>query len=138
MRFSQECEFAKLDGDPRPLPAPVRGPRVGLRFPHEVLARGGRSGYSRMLKPLGFSGSRVFIHRDPEQPLFVGCFDEDGYTHDAECVTYTGPDAEFSGREICFLYNENTLTIADVTDKENIEQIARETYDNVYYTHQGW
>jgi hypothetical protein len=53
-------------------------------------------------------------------------------------VTYTGPDAEFSGREICFLYNENTLTIADVTDKENIEQIARETYDNVYYTHQGW
>ena len=83
-------------------------------------------------------GPHIIDIRDPEQPLFVGCFDEDGYTHDAECVTYTGPDAEFSGREICFLYNENTLTIADVTDKENIEQIARETYDNVYYTHQGW
>eukprot|EP01044_Picomonas_judraskeda_P004967 COSAG03_NODE_450_length_7830_cov_5.709352_4_plen_216_part_00 len=63
---------------------------------------------------------------------------EDGYTHDNECVTYRGPDAEFQGREICFDYNENTLTIVDVTDKANPEQIARETYDNVYYTHQGW
>lgn len=26
---------------------------------------------------------------------FVGCIGEDGYTHDAECVTYTGPDADF-------------------------------------------
>jgi choice-of-anchor B domain-containing protein len=83
-------------------------------------------------------GPHIIDIRTPAEPLFVGCFDQDGYTHDAECVTYTGPDAEFTGREICFLYNENTLTIADVTDKENIEQIARETYDDVYYTHQGW
>ena len=41
-------------------------------------------------------------------------------------------------RCIISLYNENTLTIADVTDKNNMEMIARVPYENVYYTHQGW
>eukprot|EP01047_Picozoa_sp_COSAG01_P075965 COSAG01_NODE_13187_length_1623_cov_1.489501_3_plen_276_part_00 len=33
-------------------------------------------------------------------PSYVGCFGDDGYTHDAEVVIYTGPDEEFQGREI--------------------------------------
>jgi len=84
------------------------------------------------------SGSHMLDLSDPINPVFAGCVGEDGYTHDNECVSYTGPDPEYQGREICFDYNENTLTIVDVTDKANPEQIARETYDNVYYTHQGW
>ena len=83
-------------------------------------------------------GPHIVDIREPESPAFVGCVDQDGYTHDAECVIWHGPDEEFNGREICFLYNENTLTIADVTDKDSIEIIAREAYENVYYTHQGW
>ena len=39
---------------------------------------------------------------------------------------------------MCAADNENTLTIADVTDKENPIMVARETYEDVYYTHQGW
>eukprot|EP01052_Picozoa_sp_SAG31_P014169 SAG31_NODE_871_length_11335_cov_4.910822_10_plen_205_part_00 len=78
------------------------------------------------------------FHHQQLNPEFIGCAGEDGYTHDAECVVYTGPDVEFQGEEICFLYNENTLTITDVTDKENPVMLSRVTYDNVYYTHQGW
>ena len=29
----------------------------------------------------------------PLNPRFAGCFAEDGYTHDAQCVLYNGPDA---------------------------------------------
>ena len=84
------------------------------------------------------SGSHMVDVRDPLNPVFAGCSGEDGYTHDNECVLYSGPDTEFTGREICFDYNENTLTIVDVTNKAAPEMLARETYDNVYYTHQGW
>ena len=55
---------------------------------------------------------------DPINPTFAGCVDQDGYTHDNECVSYRGPDVEFQGREICFDYNENTLTIVDFTDDD--------------------
>jgi len=83
-------------------------------------------------------GLHIVDVNEPEAPRFVGCYADDGYTHDAECVVYTGPDAEFRGREICFNYNENTLTIVDVEDKSNMVMLSRVTYDNVYYTHQGW
>ena len=75
---------------------------------------------------------------DPLSPAFVGCFDQDDYTHDAQCVTYQGPDVAFQGREICFNCNEDTLTLADVTDKNNPVQLSRNGYSGVGYTHQGW
>ena len=54
---------------------------------------------------------------NPLQPQFVGCFSADGYTHDAQCVIYNGPDTAHVGKEICFASNEDTLTIVDVTNK---------------------
>ena len=84
------------------------------------------------------SGLHVVNVRDPTNPQFAGCFGEDGYVHDAECVIYRGPDTRYQGREICFCYNENTLTIVDVEDKNNMGIISRVPYDNSYYTHQGW
>merc|ERR1719464_2360458 len=59
----------------------------------------------------GCSGGLYSIDvSDPGNPRYRGCFSADGYTHDAECVTYDGPDADYVGKEICFGYNENTLT----------------------------
>lgn len=75
---------------------------------------------------------------EPAKPTFAGCYDEDGYTHDAQCVVYSGPDSRYTGQEICFNYNEDTLTIVDVTDKAAPKMIARQTYDDAQYTHQGW
>ncbi|MBT8061115.1 MAG: choice-of-anchor B family protein, partial [Gammaproteobacteria bacterium] len=66
----------------------------------------------------------------PASPVFAGCFSSDGYTHDAQCVNYTGPDATHFGKEICFAYNEDTLTIVDVTNKGAPVQISRTGYTN--------
>ena len=74
----------------------------------------------------------------PNTPRNAGCFSQDGYVHDAQCVIYTGPDSRYSNREICFGYNEDTLTIVDVTNKRNPVQVSRTPYPGSQYTHQGW
>jgi choice-of-anchor B domain-containing protein len=74
----------------------------------------------------------------PTAPTSAGCFSNDGYTHDTQCVVYQGPDTTYQGREICFNANEDTLTIVDVTDKGAPVQLSRTGYSGVAYTHQGW
>jgi choice-of-anchor B domain-containing protein len=88
----------------------------------------------------GGGGPHVVNIQDPARPQFAGCVSEDGYTHDTQCVNYRegDPDPDFAGREICFNANEDTLTIVDVTDKQNPVQLARMPYDTAAYTHQGW
>jgi len=83
-------------------------------------------------------GLHVVDIQNPSDPFFVGCYDADGYTHDAECVIYSGPDSEYTGHEICFNYNEDTLTIVDVTHKDAMKLISRYGYEGSSYTHQGW
>lgn len=84
------------------------------------------------------SGLHVINVRNPTTPQFAGCFGDDGYVHDAQCVIYNGPDVRYTGKEICFCYNENTLTIVDVEDKSNMKMLSQVPYNLVYYTHQGW
>ena len=84
------------------------------------------------------SGLHMINIQNPTSPVFAGCFSSDGYTHDAQCVAYIGPDNQHSGKEICFNSNEDTLTIVDVSDKNSPVQISRTGYDNSQYTHQGW
>jgi choice-of-anchor B domain-containing protein len=86
----------------------------------------------------GGGGPHMIDIRDPKSPQFAGCVSEDGYTHDTQCVNYSGPDQRFAGREICFSSNEDTVTIVDVSDKEAPSQLSRTGYDTAAYTHQGW
>jgi choice-of-anchor B domain-containing protein len=90
-------------------------------------------------------GLHMIDIREPKSPKFVGCFADPqtgrrgtGYSHDAQCVTYKGPDTRYRGREICLGSNENAMSIADVTDKANPKAISRAAYPNPAYTHQGW
>jgi choice-of-anchor B domain-containing protein len=90
-------------------------------------------------------GLHMIDIREPKNPKFAGCFAHSGtgrsgggYTHDAQCVTYRGPDARYQGREICIGANENTISIADVTDKANPRPLSSASYPNVSYAHQGW
>jgi choice-of-anchor B domain-containing protein len=83
--------------------------------------------------------------REPKNPRFAGCFADErtgvagtGYSHDAMCIIYDGPDREHAGKEICFGSNETALSIADVTDKANPRPISVADYPNVGYSHQGW
>ena len=81
----------------------------------------------------------------PSDPEFAGCFahkntgrGRTGYTHDATCVVYEGPDTRHRGKEVCFGSNETRLSIADVSDKEDPVALASAAYPNVGYAHQGW
>lgn len=47
--------------------------------------------------------------RKPQVPTFSGCYGDDGYVHDAQCVVYDGPDTKYQNKEICFCYNEGIL-----------------------------
>ncbi|EPQ29607.1 uncharacterized protein PFL1_02826 [Pseudozyma flocculosa PF-1] len=85
------------------------------------------------------SGGPHFVDvSNPLSPKDLGCYGGDGYTHDAQCVTYNGPDTAYKGKEVCFAYNEDTLTILDVSDKRNVKLISRTPYRGSAYTHQGW
>ena len=83
-------------------------------------------------------GPHMVDIRNPQSPEFAGCFADDGYSHDIQCVVYRGPDNEHNGKEICFASNEDTLTVIDVTDKSKPVQLSRTPYEQTGYTHQGW
>ncbi len=86
-----------------------------------------------------FNGGAHFINiQDPKNPVAAGGYGDNGYSHDAQVVTYNGPDADYTGREIYIGSNENVVIIADVTDKENPTNISSVSYPNRAYTHQGW
>ena len=36
----------------------------------------------------------------PLDPVYAGCYGDDGYTHDAQCIVYSGPDTEHQGKEV--------------------------------------
>ena len=86
----------------------------------------------------GGGGLHMVDVSDPLNPTFAGCFDGDGYTHDAQCLVYDGPDTDHAGREICVASNEDTITVVDVTDKALPRQLSRGFYPATSYTHQGW
>jgi len=82
---------------------------------------------------------------EPSEPTFAGCFFDGetgrrgtGYSHDAQCVIYNGPDEDYQGREICLGSNETALSISDVSDKDNPVSISMASYPAVAYAHQGW
>ena len=90
-------------------------------------------------------GLHIIDIRNQLQPTFAGCFSDTetgrsgtGYTHDAQCVIYSGPDTEHQGKEICLSSNETALSIADVSDKSNTIALSNADYPNVGYSHQGW
>jgi choice-of-anchor B domain-containing protein len=86
---------------------------------------------------------------NPASPAFAGCFADEGYIHDTQCVVYEGPDAEHRGKEICFNSNAephhedptgiiNAVSVVDVSDKANPIELARIEYPDDGYSHQGW
>jgi len=95
--------------------------------------------------PCHGGGLHIVDIREPKNPTYAGCFDDDGYTHDVQCVIYHGPDERYQGRELCFASNPdspgivNALTIVDVTDKSNpalVSKVFEGEPDT--YSHQGW
>jgi len=86
-----------------------------------------------------YRGGPLFINiKDPKNPISEGGYGDDSYSHDAQVVTYNGPDIDYTGKEILIGSNENEVAIVDVTDKANPKRISTIAYSNIGYTHQGW
>ncbi len=86
-------------------------------------------------------GGPIFIDiSNPLNPTFLGDYTEGGYSHDAQVVTYNGPDLDYTGKQIYVGSNGNTdrVVILDVTDKTNVIPISDFTYPQTGYAHQGW
>ncbi|MEZ4659299.1 MAG: choice-of-anchor B family protein [Caldilineaceae bacterium] len=83
-------------------------------------------------------GLHMINIQDPLHPQFAGCYADDGYTHDARCVIYHGPDLVYNDHEICFNSNEDTVTIVDVSDKAAPQMLSRVATAQNHYVHQGW
>lgn len=90
-------------------------------------------------------GLHMINIQDPANPEFAGCFADPttgragtGYSHDAQCVIYDGPDEEHQGSEICFGANETAISIADVSDKAAPVALSTASYPDHAYVHQGW
>lgn len=97
------------------------------------------TGYAYGVGTQTFSGGPHFINiQDPTNPVGEGGYSANSYSHDAQVVTYNGPDSDYTGKEILIGSNENEIAIVDITDKNNPEEIATISYPNIGYTHQGW
>lgn len=86
-----------------------------------------------------YNGGIHFVDiRDQKNPGAAGGYGGSGYTHDAQVVSYIGPDSDYQGKEILMGANEDKLVIVDVTNKAIPTEISNFTYSSIGYTHQGW
>ena len=96
-------------------------------------------GYAYAVGTNTYSGGPHFVDiSNPLNPTAAGGYGEDAYSHDAQVVTYNGPDNDYTGKEILIGSNQNEVVIVDVTNKANPIQISTINYPNIGYTHQGW
>ena len=101
-------------------------------------------------EPARFNTLILDLNVDPMNPTVAACV-EDAGEHDFYVINYSGPDPDYLGREIAFVFDGrdrdgiangtpiggDTL-IWDVTDKNNINEIARFRIDDMVFSHNGW
>ena len=134
----QVFDLTRLRGlsTPRQFSADAR--YTGIGSAHNVAINEG-SGYAYIVGAQECAGGLHMVDiRSPKAPAFAGCFSGDGYTHDVQCVTYSGPDVDHLGAEICFGSNEDSVTIIDVSDKNAPVMLGKADYPLMGYSHQGW
>ena len=135
----QVFDLTELRGVANPPVTFTESAHYGIFGPAHNIVINEDSGYAYAVGTATCSGGLHMIDiSSPLAPSFAGCFSDDGYTHDAQCVDYTGPDSDHQGKEICLNSNVDTLTIVDVTSKASPVQLSRTGYAGSAYTHQGW
>ncbi len=109
--------------------------------------------------PSRFNTLILDLKPDPLNPKIVACLADFG-EHDIYVVRYNGPDRDYRGREIAFVFDGRdkdtasrrgqrqddtpgrtvggTTEIWDVTDKNDIRVIASFTVPGICFSHQGW
>jgi choice-of-anchor B domain-containing protein len=109
--------------------------------------------------PSRFNTLVLDLNPDPLTPEIVACLADYG-EHDIYVVNYQGPDRDYKGREIAFVFDGRdkdapsrgglraddtpgeivggTTEIWDVTDKTDIQVIASFTVPGICFSHAGW
>jgi choice-of-anchor B domain-containing protein len=109
--------------------------------------------------PSRFNTLILDLKPDPLNPQIVSCLADFG-EHDIYVVNYNGPDRDYRGREIAFVFDGRdkdtasrggmrvddtpgelgggTTEIWDVTDKSDIKVISSFTVPGICFSHQGW
>ncbi len=100
------------------------------------------TGFAYIIGTTGYvnAGIVIFDLSNATNPTQVGTIGSYGRCHDAQVVTYTGPDTDYTGREIMVgsFDGNDDVHIIDVTNKSNITNITSFEYGDNYVTHQGW
>jgi choice-of-anchor B domain-containing protein len=97
------------------------------------------SGFAYAVGTGSYNGGAHFIDlQDPLNPVAAGGYEMAAYSHDAQVVTYHGPDTEHTGKEILIGSNVNEVVIVDISDKNNPVELSTISYGQIEYTHQGW
>ncbi len=131
-------QLGRVTGPPVTFSSTAHYAGQGLGTSHNI-AINEKTGFAYIVGTNTCAGGLHMVNiKKPKSPKFAGCYSGDGYTHDAQCVVYRGPDSAHSGSEICFNANEDTLTIVDVSNKNNPRMLSRTSYPGVAYTHQSW
>lgn len=94
----------------------------------------------------GDDGIIILDLTDPLHPVEVGTIDDpdpvdpDIDAHDAQIVTYAGPDDDHFGKELLVNFNGGELNaqIWDVSNPAAAVKISEFSYDGASFTHQGW
>lgn len=148
----QTFDLARLRGVTTPQTFTETGRYTGFGRAHNVLvseasntAIGTGMSADGTTRQAGCGQGLEFVDvSNPASPVFAGCYNgpvvngSRGYTHDAQCVAYHGPDTRYTGREICLMADEKVIHIVDVTQKSSVQLLGSITYPNVSYAHQGW
>lgn len=127
---------------------------VGVELTGDETACDGQS-----FHPSRFNTMILDLNKNPLNPEITACLADFG-EHDIYVVNYHGPDKDYRGREIAFVFDGRdkdapsrrglrqddtpgqivggTTEIWDVTDKHNIQVISSFTVPGVCFSHQGW
>ena len=100
---------------------------------------------SKILMAMGsdtFNGGPHLVDiSNPLQPILLGGYQDAGYTHDGNILTYNGPDVNHQGHVIVVACNGNSgwgVVTLNVTDPTDILFLDNYSYPETGYTHQGW
>jgi choice-of-anchor B domain-containing protein len=101
-------------------------------------------------EPPRFNTMILDLNSDPADPVVAACLPDTG-EHDFFVVNYTGPDVDHQGKEIAFVFDGRDreglaggnpvggkTLIWDVTDKNNILELASFRVPGLVFSHNGF
>lgn len=100
------------------------------------------TGFAYIIGTTGYANAGIVIFdlSNATNPTQVATISEHGRCHDAQVVTYHGPDTAYTGEEIMVgsFDGNDDVHIMNVSNKSNIINISNFDYTQNRVTHQGW